>query len=276
MDVITSHSNPKIKMVRALRQRKGRLDAGLFIVEGIRPVGELVEAAASGAANAFSVQSIYYAPELLRSDFALALVADQADRGVACQAVSADVFSTIAEKDNPQGILALGSASQPTLADLSPATFSWGVALVSPQDPGNVGAILRSIDAVGASGLLLLDSSVDPYHPSAVRASMGALFWHPVVAATFDDFAAWARRHGYQVYGASAHGSTEIDQVLQYRQPLILLLGSERQGLTSAQAEICQGMLRLPMHGRVTSLNLAVAAGVLLYDMLAKPRPLGV
>src|SRR5690606_31870596 len=114
--------------------------------------------------------------------------------------------------------------------DLVPESFPWGVALVAPQDPGNVGSILRTIDAVGASGLLLLDSSVDLYHPGAVRASMGAIFWLPVVHATFDEFAAWSRRNGYHIFGTSAHGARDYREVTDYPRPCILLLGSEREG----------------------------------------------
>jgi TrmH family RNA methyltransferase len=127
---------------------------------------------------------------------------------------------------------------------------------------------LRTIDAVGASGLLLLDSSVDPYHPSSVRASMGALFWYPVVTTAFDDFTRWAEQHAYYVYGTSAHGQLDYREIRSYQRPAILLLGSERAGLTDEQAARCQAVLRMPMHGRVTSLNLSVAAGVLLYAML--------
>jgi RNA methyltransferase, TrmH family len=148
--------------------------------------------------------------------------------------------------------------------------LSWGLACVSPQDPGNIGAILRTIDAVGASGLLMLDGGVDIYHPTAVRASMGGIFRKQVVRAAFDEFSAWAHANGYQIIGSSAHGSKDYQEVKRYRRPLILLLGEERRGLTPTQAEICTSMLRLPMHGKVTSLNLAVAAGVLLYDMLGK------
>jgi TrmH family RNA methyltransferase len=155
-----------------------------------------------------------------------------------------------------------------TLADISPANFGWGVALVAPQDPGNVGTILRTIDAVGASGLLLLDSSVDPTHPTAVRASMGAIFWHPVLQISFSDFANWTRGHGYRVYGTSAHGNVTYQAVGAYERPLVLLMGSEKEGLTPEQAGLSDALVRLPMRGQVTSLNLAVATGVMLYQML--------
>jgi TrmH family RNA methyltransferase len=261
MERITSRQNPKIKQVRSLRERKGREESGLFLVEGIRHVGEAAEAGAG-------IQAIFYAPERLTSPFAVELIRSQAARGVPCYETTLDIFESLADKGNPQGILAIVRQPDDRLADLSPEQFTWGVALVAPQDPGNVGAILRTIDAVGASGLLILGNGVDPYHPVAVRASMGANFWHPVVRASFADFADWVRQHGYTVYGTSAHGSRDYRQMAPYRRPLILLMGSEREGLAADQAAICQEMIRLPMHGRATSLNLAVAAGILLYSIL--------
>ncbi|MBN2550399.1 MAG: RNA methyltransferase [Anaerolineales bacterium] len=267
MELITSLSNPKIKQVRALRQRKARQEARLFLVEGIRHVGEAVEAGVS-------LQAIYYAPDLLDSVYARELIEQQRQRGLPCLAASAQVFESLADKENPQGILAVAHQVEQRLEDFSPANFPWGVALAAPQDPGNLGAILRTIDAVGASGLLLLDSSVDLYHPAAVRASMGALFWHPVVSTSFAEFNRWTEHHGYHIYGTSAHGSVDYRQVEAYLQPCVLLLGSEREGLSAEQAAACEVLIRLPMHGRSTSLNLAVAAGVMLYQM-EHSRPAG-
>ncbi|MBF8284673.1 MAG: tRNA/rRNA methyltransferase (SpoU), partial [Anaerolineales bacterium] len=171
MPILTSPGNPKIKQVRALRQRKQRDTTGLFVVEGIHPVGEAVAA---------GLEYICYAPDLLASVFARELIEQQSARGVPCYATSAEVFTSIAEKENPQGLLAVVRQQRRTLAELRPENFGWGVALVAPQDPGNVGTILRTVGAAGASGLLLLDGGADPYHPNAVRASMGALFWLPV------------------------------------------------------------------------------------------------
>jgi TrmH family RNA methyltransferase len=263
MALITSRNNPKIKLARALRQKKARQESGLFIVEGIRPVGEAVEAGAA-------IDTIFYAPDMLKSEFARDLIQSQSQAGVTCHPTSAEVFDALADKDNPQGLLALVRRPEASLADLNPQNFPWGVALVSPQDPGNLGTILRTLDAVGASGLILLESSADIYHPSAVRASMGALFWHPVATASFVDFAAWAQGHGYPIYGTSAHATLDYRDAPAYAWPRILLLGSEREGLTPEQAQICDLVIRLPMRGRATSLNLAVAAGVMLYTMLER------
>ena len=266
MTLISSRSNAKIKQIRALRQRKSRLAAGLYVVEGIRHVGEAAEAGAR-------IDSIYYAPELLTSPFALGLIEQQSAQGVACYPTTAAVFDSISDKDNPAGILALVEQNYPRLEEFNPERFPWGVALVEPQDPGNLGAILRTIDAVGASGLLLLDSSVDPFHPSCVRASMGAIFWLQVIQASFNEFVRWSDQWKYRIYGTSAHDATDISRVTGYQFPAILLMGSEREGLTPNQRSACQQLLRLPMRGHATSLNLAVATGVFLYDMLVKRSP---
>ncbi len=119
------------------------------------------------------------------NDFARQLIDRAAAEGVACYETTADILASIAEKENPQGVIAVARQQRVKLDDLTPQNFPWGVAIVSPQDPGNVGTILRTIDAVGASGLILLDSGVDPYHPTAVRASLGSIFWYPIVSASF-------------------------------------------------------------------------------------------
>jgi RNA methyltransferase, TrmH family len=264
---ITSRSNPKIKQIRQLRHRKHREETGLFLVEGIYPVGQAVEATAFGA-KGVKVDSIYFAPELLTSEYAKALLESQSQIGVPCYSTSPEVFETLADKENPQGILAVVKAPKRRLADYSPENFAWAVALVAPQDPGNIGTILRTIDAVGASGLILLDAGADPYHPGCVRASMGTIFWYPVIQATFTDFITWARRLGYAIYGTSARGSIDYQQIKSYAFPAILLMGSEQKGLSPEEIAHCDQLVRLPMQGKVSSLNLGVAAGVMLYHML--------
>lgn len=267
MPLISSRSNSKIKAVRALRRRKERQKSGQFLAEGIHHVGEAVEAASARPAGP-QVEAIFYAPDLLTSDFARALIHRQEARGLPCYATTADVFASIADKENPQGILAVVAQPQTRLEAFAPDNLSWGVVLVSPQDPGNLGTILRTMDAVGADGLILLDEGVDPFHPGSVRASMGAIFWIPILQSSFDRFSAWANQHGYHVFGTSARGRLPYREIAAYPRPRLLLMGSEREGLTPEQASVCEEMLRLPMSGRVSSLNLGVATGVFLYAML--------
>ncbi len=262
--IITSLSNPLIKQVRALHQKKGRSESGLFLVEGIHHVGEAVSAG-------WDVETVLYAPNLLTSEYALDLLGRLSTKA---QPVSSQVMESLADKENPQGILAIVRQRKNTLEsfhlhDAAQKTAQC-VALVSPQDPGNVGTILRTMDAVGADALFLLVSqeemrgSVELYHPTVIRSSMGTLFWKPVIQASFEEFITWARRGKYKLIGTSAHGDVEY-QAFAPQMPWILVLGNEQKGLSREQIQACDVTVSLPMRGRVSSLNLAVAAGILLY-----------
>ena len=259
-ELLTSLSNPLVKQARSLRQRKARVETGLFLVEGIHHVGEAAEAG-------WDIQSVLYAPDLLTSDFARGLIARLEAKNVRTQPVSAPVMDSLAGKENPQGILALVSQRAWTLSGLPAANISSALALVSPQDPGNVGSILRTMDAVGADALFLLDGGVDVYHPSVVRASMGTIFWKPIIHAAFNEFADWARRGGMQLIGTSAHAETDYRKA-QVMRPWALILGSEQKGLSASHLVACNMTVSLPMRGRTSSLNLSVAAGVLLYERM--------
>jgi len=259
--MIASRTNPKIKQVRALRQRKERDATGLFIVEGITHVAAAIEAGAQ-------VEYVCYAPDLLTSPFAHELITRESAHGRPCYPCTSDVFESISEKENPVGIVAVVRQAHVPLDHLRPDTFGFGVALVSPQDPGNIGSILRTIDTVGASGLILLDGGADVYHPGAVRASMGTLFSKQVVSATFDEFIGWVKQCAYHIVGTSARASDDY-RTAHYQLPLILLMGSEQKGLSAEQMSICDVVVRIPMLGQVSSLNLSVAAGVMLYEVLA-------
>lgn len=253
--LITSTGNSLIKQARALRQKKARNESGLFLVEGIHHVGEVVEAG-------WEVETILYSSGVLTSPFAHELISRFSFKP---QPVTAQVMESLADKENPQGIIAIVRQKKSQLKDVKP--FKRAVALASPQDPGNVGTILRTLDAVGADALFLLDGGVELYHPSVIRASMGTLFWKPVIQASFDDFLIWAREGKYQLVGTSAKSDVDY-QTLVPQIPWVLVLGNEQKGLTKEQTAACDVTLSMPMQGRVSSLNLAVAAGVLLYQLV--------
>ena len=251
--IITSLGNPLVKQIRALRQKKTRAESGLFLVEGIHHVGEVVEAG-------WDVETLIYAPGLLTSTFARDLVNRLDSKR---QPVSEQVMESLADKENPQGILAVVHQRRTRLNELG--QINRAVALVSPQDPGNVGTILRTMDAVGADAMFLLDKGVELYHPSVIRSSMGTLFWKPIVQTSFEQFVSWARAGKYQLIGTSARGDVEY-QTLVPQNPWVLVLGNEQKGLSPEQVSACDVTVSLRMQGRVSSLNLSVAAGVLLYQ----------
>jgi TrmH family RNA methyltransferase len=262
MTNISSRQNPKIKLVRSLRERKTRKERGLFIVEGTFHIGLALE-------NKAPVEFVVYSPDLLDTPFAKELVQKIASAGIETISTSPEILASLSDKENPAGILAVARQQPTPLADLALVANAFAAAIVVPQDPGNLGSILRTVDAVGAAGLILLDGGVDPWHPSAVRAGLGAHFTKSIVQAAFADFAAWASKNGVHIYGSSAHAERDYKEA-EYKSPAVLLLGSEREGLSRDQLAICESVIALPMRGKVTSLNLSVAAGILLYEIAAK------
>ncbi len=262
--MITSFSNPQIKRIRALRQRKERERSGLFFVEGIRIVAEAVQIGAP-------LELLVLCPDLLSSDFARQLVEQQRQAGVPLLEVSAPVFERLSSRQGPQGVAAVLRQQWEPLAQVRLEPSETWVALESVQDPGNLGTILRTCDAVGVAGLLLLGASTDPYDPAALRASMGAVFAQRLARADVAQFAAWKQQHGYRVVGTSGAAACDYQKAV-YAPPLVLLMGSERLGLSPEQQALCDTLVSIPMVGRSDSLNLAVATGVVLYEIFNQHR----
>jgi TrmH family RNA methyltransferase len=251
--------NTRVKQIRALRRRKEREATGLYFAEGIRIVTEAAQLDAG-------IESLVVAPELLKSTHALELVEAQRRRGVPVLEVSRAVFEGLSTREGPQGLGAVMRQRFEPLEGVTPGGELCWVALDAAQDPGNIGTILRTSDAVGGGGLILLGHAADPYDPAAVRASMGALFAQRLVRAGWDEFVAWKHEHGVNVVGTSDKADQEY-RGAAYPPRLVLLMGSEREGLSPAQQGICDQMVRIPMAGRSDSLNLAVATAVVLYEV---------
>lgn len=256
--LITSVSNPLVKQARSLRQTKARRRSKLFLVEGLHHIGAALEAH-------WEVEVLIYAPDLLTGDFSTRLLENARRKVSTIQPVSAEVMMTMTEKDIPQGVLAVVKQRRTEINDLD--GIRTGVALVSPQDPGNVGSILRTMNAVGSNVLFKLDGGVDLFHPSLVRASMGAMFWIPVVQASFGDFISWTKQQRINVVGTSSHAEMDYRAAYEIDSPWVLVFGNEQKGLSSEQISCCDLTLALPMRGMVSSLNISVAAGIFLYKL---------
>ncbi|MGE5652753.1 MAG: TrmH family RNA methyltransferase, partial [Bacillota bacterium] len=235
--LISSLSNATVKQIRALRHRKERDEAGTFFVEGIRLVGEALQMGAS-------IQSLIVAPELLNSDFGQRLVTEQKAAGTHILGVTPDVFASFSSKDGPQGLAAVVHQNWTPLEQLQLGQELW-VALDEVADPGNLGTIMRTADAVGASGVILIGRCTDPYDPSAVRASMGSIFAMTLVRVTYEEFQTWKRTFHYPVVGASGTGSVDYQEI-RYPRPLVVLSGSEREGLHPELLALCDHLVRIP------------------------------
>jgi len=268
---ITSFKNPKVKYLRSLRMRKYRQREGHFLAEGIRIVEE---ALTCGAA----VETLVYAPDLLISERAKALV-EQVER-TRRLALSGDVFRALSERDEPQGIAALIRIEDRSLATISLSNDMLVVVAYQLRDPGNLGSIVRTADAAGVTGVIVVGPSVDIYDSRAVRATMGSLFALPVVClprdATLSPWYAEVRAAGVPLFvvASSAHGQQDYFDV-NYCRPLALLVGSERHGLPASVCASADAVVRLPMAGRATSLNVSAAAAALIYEAVRQRRSQG-
>jgi TrmH family RNA methyltransferase len=263
--MITSRANPAVKEIRALRHPKERERTGRFFVEGIRIVLE--------AAELGRVETLVVAPALLSSPTAWQTVEAQREAGVPCLEVSRDVFVSISAKEGPQGLGAVVRQRWERLWEVEPAGELCWVALAGVQDPGNLGTILRTGNAVGAAGVILLGPTADPHDPSAVRASMGAIFSQRLVRSTFFELVAWKSERGFRLVGTS--DAAALDYLdCSYQPPLILCMGSEREGLSAEEQALCDAVVSIPMVGRGDSLNLAVATSVILYEIFNQRRRL--
>jgi len=262
--IISSRNNPAVKAIRALSSRKQRDSTGRFFADGLHMVAAAVQQQAD-------IETCVVAPELLTSAFGRELARALAQSSAHVIEVTADIFQSLAAKEYTQG---LGIVARQRWQDLARIQLEAGqcwVALDTVQYPGNLGTILRTCDAVGGAGVILLGNTTDPYDPVAVRASMGALFSQRLVRASFLEFATWCQRHNVVVVGTSPAAALDYHAVA-YQPPLVLLMGSEPRGLAHEQQALCDVMVHIPMVGWSDSLNLAVATGLVLYEIFNQQR----
>jgi TrmH family RNA methyltransferase len=258
--MLTSFSNPLIKRIKRLQRKKHRQQEGVFYAEGLRVV---LAAVAAGA----PIETIVYSSELLTSRRAWRMLTEQQAAGTACVEIAAKLFQSISSRDNPVGLGAIIAEQWTPLEELAARPDDIFVALVNVSDPGNLGTVLRTADAAGAGGVILAGQSVDPYHPTAVKASMGSLFHVPMaLASDVEMLLSWASSRGISSLATSA-GAKRSYKEAEYRFPLLLLLGSEGEGLPAAAIDAADQAVAIPMGGSASSLNLAVAAGILLYEL---------
>lgn len=264
LPVITSPANEHIRSLRKLRDRKRRQEEALFLAEGLRIVGEALS-------QPTRVKEVLYCPALLKQEYARQALDQARKSGVPVQELSQAAFTALSSRDGPQGLLAVIRQEWTPLSEINPKPGHNWVALDSIADPGNLGTILRTTDAAGWRGVILLDSTTDPYDPTAVRASMGSLFSQKVVRADFGGFKAWVQTCGIPVIGTSGAASADYASFI-YPDPMVLLMGSEREGLAQHHLALCREVVSIPMQGRSDSLNLAVSTGIVLYEILNQHR----
>jgi TrmH family RNA methyltransferase len=261
---VTAFSNSTVKRLRSLRDKKGRRSEGLFLAEGLRI---LTEARDSGRLP----EVVAFSPEGAKHPLAREIIAATESAGGEAIETTPEILSKMSGKDNPQ--MLLGAYRQPDTSlqriDRSKAPL-WLVAQAL-RDPGNIGTILRTGDAVGAGGLILVDDSADPFSVEAVRASMGAVFTQEIAITRWPEFLHWLRSGEGELVGTSLNATRGYLEA-EYRRPCFLLIGNEQQGLPAAYEEECDLLVKIPMSGRADSLNAAMAAAVMAFAIQARWR----
>ncbi|MBL0371825.1 RNA methyltransferase [Rhizobium sp. KVB221] len=256
---ITSLANPIIKDIKALSVKKNREASGTFMAEGLKLVLDALE-------TGWKIETLIYS----KAGQGKPLVERAAARTIAAGGlvleVSEKVLSSVTHRDNPQMVVGIFKSRWQSLFDIRPKPHETFVALDRVRDPGNLGTIIRTADAAGASGVILVGETTDPFALETVRATMGSIFSLPVTRATPHEFLKWQKSSGTNVIATHLKGAIDYRKADYKSRPVVLLMGNEQAGLPDDLAEAANVKVRIPQQGRADSLNLAVATGVVLFE----------
>lgn len=256
---VTSLANPIIKDIKNLTQKKGREESGTFMAEGLKLVIDALELG-------WTIRTLVYAKAAKGKPLVeQAAVKTVASGGLVLE-VSEKVISSITRRDNPQMVVGIFDQKWKPLKAIRPAAGETYVALDRVRDPGNLGTIIRTADAAGASGVILVGDCTDPFSLETVRATMGSVFAMPVARASVDELLGWRKSAGVSVVATHLAGSVDYRTIDYKRKPVVLLMGNEQSGLPPELSSQADQLARIPQQGRADSLNLAIASAVMLFE----------
>ena len=253
---VTSLTNPTVKAVRALHLRKEREENGLFLAEGLKIITEAVELG-------HAPKILLYGPDAGHPLLKKAMAATEAAGGEVIE-VTRDILEKISRRDNPQMVIGVFPQVFAALDALEPDAAACWVALDRVRDPGNLGTVIRTADAAGCGGVILVGDCCDPYSVEAVRATMGSVFAVKIARTGVAEFLAWRKSWPGSVIGTLLSAAVDYRSA-EYRRPAMVLMGNEQAGLPPELAAACDVAVKIPMRGRADSLNLAVATGIMIY-----------
>ena len=244
---------------RLQTDQRYRNATGLFFVEGVRNFVQAVD-------NHFEITLIIYSERLLIAPLARKFVRRLRRGSIPTVKVSPEEFRTISHTPRASGVGAIVKQKWANLDTVLPqANLCW-IVLDQVRSDGNLGTLVRTSEAIGGAGFVLLNNGVDPYDPTVIRASMGAVFRQQFIRTDHRKLKRWLKHTSYSVIGASPDGNHNFQQ-FAYPHSVFLMLGEERQGLTDEQREMCDYLVHIPMVGGADSLNLGVAGSLLMYEV---------
>jgi TrmH family RNA methyltransferase len=256
---VTSLANPIIKDIKTLTNKKDREAAGIFMAEGLKLVIDALELG-------WDIRTLIYAKAAKGKPLVEQAATRTVAKGGLVLEVSEKVLSSVTRRDNPQMVVGIFEQRWKRLEELAPEKGETIVALDRVRDPGNLGTIIRTADAAGASAVILVGDCTDPFSLETVRATMGSVFALPVVKCSAYDFLSWQKRSGVEVVATHLAGAVDYRTVDYAKKPVVILMGNEQSGLPDDLARAANRTVRIPQQGRADSLNLAVATAVMLFE----------
>jgi TrmH family RNA methyltransferase len=257
---VVSHArDPRFLVLHSLQTPQGRSRTGLYIIEGIRHLARAVE-------QNSPIESVFLDVSVLSNAFGQKLARRLRKRGVPGVRLSPQLYGDLTLAGEPQGIGAVLRQNWVPVSDVRAKPNSLWLAVESIESPGNLGTIIRTAEAAGATGVFVLSPQCDPYDPATVRATMGSLFSQKLTKCSSHEFTGWAKSNRVAIVGSSPSGLMDY-KALRYRFPAVLVIGTEKRGLSDQVLEVADFVVRIPMRGNCDSINAAVAAGVLLFEM---------
>ncbi len=256
---VTSLANPIVKDIKALTVKKSREESGAFLAEGLKLVIDALDLG-------WTIRTLVYAKAAKGKPLVEQVAAKTVAAGGLVLEVSEKIIGSIPRRDNPQMVVGVFEQRWRPLRDVRPKPGETWVALDRVRDPGNLGTIIRTADAAGASGVILVGDTTDPFSLETVRATMGSVFAVPVVKATPEEFLAWKKTASVAVVATHLAGAVDYRTIDYKRKPVVILMGNEQSGLPDILAKEADALARIPQAGRADSLNLAVATAVMLFE----------
>ena len=256
---VTSLANPIIKDIKALANKKERDETRSFIAEGLKLVIDALDLG-------WTIKTLVYAKAAKGKTQVEQVALKTVATGGLVLEVSEKVLSAITRRDNPQMVVGVFEQRYANLRDVTPILGETYVALDRVRDPGNLGTIIRTADAAGASGVILVGETTDPFSLETVRATMGSVFAMPLMRATVAEFVKWQKAANVQLAATHLAGAVDYRTIDYRKKPVVLLMGNEQAGLPEELAREATALARIPQQGRADSLNLAIATGIMLFE----------
>jgi TrmH family RNA methyltransferase len=256
---VTSLANPIVKDIKSLAQKKNRDGSNRFIAEGLKLIVDAIDLG-------WDIETLIYAKSVADKPLIQKKAAQVVANSGLVLEVSEKVLTSITRKDNPQMVVGVFSQKFTPIEDIKPQPDETYIALDRVRDPGNLGTIIRTADAAGISGIILVGATTDPFSIEAVRATMGSVFSLPISRVSIDEFISWKDRHDISIIGSHLKGSKDYRAIDYKTKPCILLMGNEQAGLPEELSSTCDALARIPQVGDADSLNLAIATGLMIYE----------